>query len=89
LRVPDDISIVGFDDILLAQASSPALTTIAQPLEKMAEHIVESLFLRMQATKLPSERQRTILKPELVIRDSCKEDPNIVKNKIPTPISNP
>lgn len=76
LRVPDDISIVGFDDILLAQASSPALTTVAQPLQKMAEHIVESLFVRMQATKLPPQRQRIILKPELVIRDSCKEPGN-------------
>jgi len=73
LRVPDDISIVGFDDILLAQASSPALTTIAQPIQKMAENIVELLFVRMQATKLPLEPRRIILKPELVIRDSCME----------------
>lgn len=70
LVLPNDISIVGFDDILLAKASSPALTTIAQPTQKMAEKITELLFLRLESHPSNTKRKRVILKPELVIRDS-------------------
>jgi len=73
LRLPEDISIVGFDDIILAQASSPALTSVAQPIEQMAEQITRLLFQRMQTRPHPTECQRIILKPELVIRDSCQQ----------------
>ncbi len=76
LRLPDDISLVGFDDIILAQASSPALTSVAQPIEAMAQQIIELLFLRMQENPPTTERKRIILKPELVIRDSCKQRVN-------------
>ncbi len=72
LRLPEQISIVGFDDIILAQASSPALTTIAQPIQQMAEKVIELLFMRMHSNSAGMERQRVILKPELIIRDSTR-----------------
>jgi LacI family transcriptional regulator len=46
LRVPEDLSITGFDDIDLAQATSPPLTTIRQPLAEMGRMAV-SLLIRL------------------------------------------
>ena len=46
LRVPDDLSVTGFDDIDLAQATSPALSTVRQPLAEMGRMAV-SLLIRL------------------------------------------
>ena len=74
LNVPQDISIIGFDDIPLAQAISPALTTIAQPVAELAKRPVEFLIKQIQARENNSNNtvtQRIILAPKLVERDSC------------------
>lgn len=68
LRVPGDVSIAGFDDIELAQATRPMLTTVAQPLSEMGRMAV-SLLVRLQ------ERHRldalhVDLATRLVVRDS-------------------
>ncbi|GAA4430719.1 LacI family DNA-binding transcriptional regulator [Georgenia halophila] len=42
-RVPDDFSLVGCDDVLLARTVTPALTTITAPLEELGNHVVERL----------------------------------------------
>jgi LacI family transcriptional regulator len=69
LRIPDDISIVGFDDIPQAAAVRPALTTVNQPLEKMGRVATQMLLdLLRQPDK---EVSRIELPTELVIRDSC------------------
>ena len=46
-HIPGDISIVGFDDIILAEIAQPALTTIRQPVPAMAEMIVRMLIAEM------------------------------------------
>ena len=51
LRVPDDISVVGFDDIQGAAYCNPALTTVRQPLEKMGEIAARSLLDRIENPK--------------------------------------
>jgi LacI family transcriptional regulator len=68
LRVPDDLSVMGFDDIPLAQQSVPSLTTIRQPTDAMAQAAVEVLMAQMgEATSTPHE---LILPTELVRRES-------------------
>jgi LacI family transcriptional regulator len=70
LRIPDDISIVGFDDIPQAAVVRPALTTVNQPLEKMGRVATQMLLdLLRQPDK---EANRIELPTELVIRDSCQ-----------------
>ena len=68
VQVPTDLSVAGFDDIPLAQQIYPALTTIRQPVRKMAEKAAEILMeqVRFQtvASKSPS------IKAELRIRES-------------------
>ena len=68
-RVPEDVAVVGFDDITFASLVSPALTTVAQPKYRMGQLAMERLLQLMDGTDR-SPRQ-TILAPQLVIRDSC------------------
>ncbi|MGZ9234505.1 MAG: LacI family DNA-binding transcriptional regulator, partial [Anaerolineales bacterium] len=71
LRVPEDVSMVGFDDIPWAQYSDPPLTTIRLPAEKLARTTCAVLLDLLQGGE-PTPR-RTILGTELIIRKSCCE----------------
>jgi DNA-binding LacI/PurR family transcriptional regulator len=70
LRVPDDVSVVGFDDIKEAAFQTPRLTTIRQPLHHMGELAAQILLdqLRPSATsRAPKDRA---VEPELIVRES-------------------
>jgi LacI family transcriptional regulator len=69
LRVPDDVAIVGFDDLPPAHSTNPPLTTVRQPIKRTGALAVETL-LDMLATSVTPER-RIVLPTELVIRVSC------------------
>jgi LacI family transcriptional regulator len=68
-RIPDDLSIVGFDDIELASYTIPPLTTIAQPIEKMGEIAAKTLIERIEEVNI-SPPKRQLLPVELVVRGS-------------------
>ncbi len=70
LRVPEDISVTGFDDIELSRYTIPALTTIRQPIEKMAEIAVDMLIKMIDRQPLTENEKFVSLEPELIIRDS-------------------
>jgi LacI family xylobiose transport system transcriptional regulator len=67
LRVPHDLSVVGYDDVPLAQWSSPSLTTVHQPLRKMAEEAAK-ILLRLRAGDATTTRLE--LNTRLVVRQS-------------------
>jgi LacI family transcriptional regulator len=69
LRIPDDISIIGFDDIPQASFVYPKLTTVRQPLEQMGRVAVKMLLEQIEDQSRPP--QRVALATQLVIRDSC------------------
>jgi LacI family transcriptional regulator len=68
LRVPDDISIVGFDDIPQAELIHPALTTVRQPLEQMGR-VATQVLLDLLKNPL-KQTNRIELPTELVVRSS-------------------
>ncbi|GAA0177831.1 LacI family DNA-binding transcriptional regulator [Clostridium sediminicola] len=71
LKIPDDISIIGFDDIITAQYLVPALTTVKVFTEFMGETAVE-----LMVEKLKTGREickKVTIPTKLIIRDSCKE----------------
>jgi LacI family repressor for deo operon, udp, cdd, tsx, nupC, and nupG len=68
LRVPDDLSVVGVDDIRFARVAAPPLTTVAQPMREMGEHAVRVLLGILHGTEKPPECVR--LPHTLVIRAS-------------------
>lgn len=68
LRVPEDLAIVGYDDIELASFSIPALTTIAQPKVEIGQRAVETLLQHIADRSLPATR--TVLPVSLILRQS-------------------
>jgi LacI family transcriptional regulator len=68
LRVPDDVSVAGFDDIDLSRATRPALTTVRQPLQEMGRMGVTLLIRLLERHRL--EALHVELATELVIRES-------------------
>lgn len=69
LRVPDDVSVIGFDDVLSAPYGIPSLTTIRQPLRDMGKAGAECLINRINHPNANYPRQ-VVVQPELVVRES-------------------
>ncbi len=69
-RIPEDISIIGFDDIPQASIIHPALTTVRQPLRNMGSVATQLLLDMLKNSALPSKRIE--LPTGLVVRDSCQ-----------------
>ncbi len=68
VKVPEQLAIIGFDDIPLASISDPPLTTVRQPLDAMAR---EALRLARCGEEILARPQRTLLDPALVSRSSA------------------
>lgn len=68
LGVPEDLSVVGFDDVEMAAISTPALTTIAQPLQEMGRLAVTVLYRQIE--RQPLDASRVELSTRLVVRAS-------------------
>jgi LacI family transcriptional regulator len=73
LSVPEDISVVGFDDIQNAAFNNPSITTIRQPLHQMGMIAAQTLLQRVRAKEEP-QPFITVL-PELIIRESTCPPP--------------
>jgi len=69
LSVPEDIAIVGFDDIPPAATSKPALTTVRQPIVQTGKIVAEMLIDMIEHPN--AQPHRVVLPTELVIRSSC------------------
>ncbi len=72
-RVPDDVSIVGFDDLRLSKFTSPPLTTIHQPAFEIAELATQLLLELASGRKV--RQLRHLLEPALVVRSSTAPPP--------------
>ena len=68
LSVPEDIAIVGYDDLPPAAIANPPLTTIRQPIFRIGVMLVEQLVQMLGGSEI---EKKTILPTELVVRESC------------------
>lgn len=66
-KVPDDLAVIGFDDLPIAEMFEPSLTTISQPMVELGQRATALLFDRMEN----SADQREVLQHRLVIRESA------------------
>lgn len=69
--VPQEISIIGFDNTIHAEISDPGLTTIAQPIADLASYTIEQLLQSIEKPGMPSHR--IMLAPTLVERESVRD----------------
>jgi LacI family transcriptional regulator len=69
-RVPEDVSVVGFDDIQSAAFQNPALTTVRQPLREMGVIAAEILLRRITAPAKTPHPKEIMVEPELIVRAS-------------------
>jgi DNA-binding LacI/PurR family transcriptional regulator len=76
LRVPEDVSVIGFDDIQLAAFHTPRLTTIRQPLRDMGENAARTLLRRLHGSKdYPAQIP---IAPSLMLRETTgPANPNL------------
>ncbi|HET6279819.1 MAG TPA: LacI family DNA-binding transcriptional regulator [Polyangia bacterium] len=74
VRVPDDLSVVGIDDIYLDTLVTPGLTTMRQPLSEIAETMVERIRARLSNPRIPTTER--VFKSELIVRGSVGKRPN-------------
>ncbi|WP_431801122.1 LacI family DNA-binding transcriptional regulator [Halobacillus andaensis] len=71
IKVPDDISVVGYDNLKISEMAIPPLTTLSQPLRKMGEKATELLF---EALNDKTSTQSSIIMPHQIIeRESVKD----------------
>ncbi len=75
LRVPEDVSVVGFDDIQIAVHNIPSLTTVRQPLQKMGELAARTLLNRIETHG--EVLAEIAVEPELAVRQSSGPVPTI------------
>ncbi|MDO5034417.1 MAG: LacI family DNA-binding transcriptional regulator [Actinomycetaceae bacterium] len=68
LRVPEDVSVIGFDDSSVMPFLSPALTTVRQPVPAISSAAVTTLVANIKQT--PNQMSSTTFKPELVVRET-------------------
>jgi LacI family transcriptional regulator, galactose operon repressor len=76
LRVPEDVSVVGFDDIRIAVYNNPGLTTVRQPLQRMGEIAASTLLKRIEYHEDGEEDIE--VEPEFVVRNSTARVPSLV-----------
>jgi LacI family transcriptional regulator len=75
VRVPSDIALIGFDDVLYFNFTQPSVTAIDQPVELIAEKAFDMLLKQIEKTEIPLHEQSICLPVDIIIRESS------IKNK--------
>jgi LacI family transcriptional regulator, galactose operon repressor len=70
LKIPDDIAIIGFNDIESAKHAAVPLSTISQPIKKIGEVATQTVISRINGIEVPN---RVIINPKLIVRESSKK----------------
>jgi DNA-binding LacI/PurR family transcriptional regulator len=80
LQVPGDVSVIGLDDIHLAQFTSPPLSTIRLPRTQLAETCFETLFQMLRPNARPPRGER--VSTDLIVRESTGFPPHALQSKL-------
>ncbi|MFA7230124.1 MAG: LacI family DNA-binding transcriptional regulator, partial [Victivallaceae bacterium] len=70
-NIPGDIAVIGFDGLPFAQFTSPSLTTVVQPVRKLAEQTVALLLRKINGDENPQTESPLLIKPVLRLGNSC------------------
>ncbi|MFZ4741155.1 MAG: LacI family DNA-binding transcriptional regulator [Bacteroidales bacterium] len=72
IKIPDDISLISFDDLPFFEIINPSITAVDQPLDKICKNAVEILMNEINNKGNIIEKTQLVLPTELVVRNSCK-----------------
>ncbi|HBK59012.1 MAG TPA: LacI family transcriptional regulator [Spirochaetaceae bacterium] len=75
IKVPEEISIAGLDNIQQSWMMRPSLTTVAQPFREMCAHAVDIIIDRLGTHDEAKEKIRVMLRPELIVRETTARPP--------------
>jgi LacI family transcriptional regulator len=77
IKIPEDLSVIGFDNISLAEMVTPSLTTIVQPAFEMGQQAAQLLIAKLMKSKNDGKSSNHPLEfvPKLIMRDSCTRKP--------------
>jgi DNA-binding LacI/PurR family transcriptional regulator len=81
LRVPEDMSVVGIDDLYLSSLFRPALTSVRQPLPAMARTMVERVIARLADPTIPVAE--FLFEPEIMLRETVARPAQVVRTAPP------
>jgi LacI family transcriptional regulator len=71
IKVPEDVAVVGYDDIHMAGFAKPGLTTVRQPIREMGKTVVEQILKSIDNGNIEDQSCHLVFPMKLVIRDSC------------------
>ncbi|MCC5578782.1 LacI family DNA-binding transcriptional regulator [Microtetraspora sp. AC03309] len=77
LSVPDDVSVIGYDDSVLVAFTDPPLTTVRQPVKAMATAAVDTLLELIAGA--PPRHHELVFRPELIVRRSTGSGPKVIR----------
>jgi LacI family transcriptional regulator len=71
VRIPEDVAVVGYDDIRYSEFLEVPLTTVALPKYEMGQRAAQILFDKIETGDKEAELRQILLEPELIVRESC------------------
>lgn len=75
-KVPEDVSVTGYDNSFYARSGPIGLTTIAHPQEKLGEIAAELLLEQIRGIPEEESKVQRLMEPKLIVRDSCRKRKN-------------
>lgn len=84
-RVPEDLSVTGYDNSAIAQSGHVKLTTIAHPQEKLGRMAAELLLSCIRGGEMTEEERHLRIAPELIVRESCRDRKTTCKDERTSP----
>jgi LacI family transcriptional regulator len=70
IKIPDDLAVVSFDDHDLFRIHKPSISVVAQPIEEIAQAVIDTLLLKLKATDEGISAKTITLPTTLIARDS-------------------
>jgi DNA-binding LacI/PurR family transcriptional regulator len=71
VRIPEDVAVVGYDDIRYSEFIEVPLTTVALPKYEMGQEASQILFKRIENGEKEEDIRQMYLEPKLIVRQSC------------------
>ncbi len=69
IKIPEDLSVIGFDNVEFARACNPKLTIVTQPMKEIAENVAELILKRIEENESEEEREFQVLKLQTAIKE--------------------